>query len=77
MIKPQNSAEVVQEFILLLQLDGDAVFTLRQNDQGVVEMLYHSSSVVRMYYTYAIPCYAVMLSFYLFALCIYMTYFWG
>ena len=52
MIKPQNSAEVVQEFISLLQLDGDAVFALRQNDQGVVD---HSLSCACV--RHAILCY--------------------
>ena len=36
MIKPQNTAEVVQEFILLLRLNLEDVFTLKQNDPGAV-----------------------------------------
>ena len=36
MIKPQNTAEVVQEFILLLRLNPEDVFTLKQNDPGAV-----------------------------------------
>ena len=36
MIKPQNSSEVVQQFVLLLHLDPQATFTLKQNDQGIV-----------------------------------------
>jgi len=35
MIKPQNTGDVVEEFITLLGLDPDATFTLKQNDQGV------------------------------------------
>ena len=34
MIKPQNIAEVVQQFVLLLGLDPEATFSLKQNDQG-------------------------------------------
>ena len=36
MIKPQNTAEVVQEFTLLLRLNPEDVFTLKQNDPGAV-----------------------------------------
>ena len=35
MIKPQNTSEVVQQLVLLLQLDPEATFTLKLNDQGV------------------------------------------
>ena len=38
MIKPQNTAQAVQKFILLLQLDPEAVFTLKQNDPGTVNV---------------------------------------
>lgn len=34
MVKPQNTGDIVQEFITLLGLDPDATFTLKQN-QGV------------------------------------------
>lgn len=33
MIKPQNSSEVVQQFVLMLHLDPQTTFTLKQNDQ--------------------------------------------
>ena len=50
MIKPQNSAEIVQEFISLLQLDGDAVFALRQTDQGVVDHSLSCACIRHMQY---------------------------
>ena len=38
MIQPQNITEVVQEFVLLLRLDPAAIVTLKQIDQGVVNV---------------------------------------
>ena len=34
MIKPSNLPDVVEEFISLLELDADQLFSLEQNDPG-------------------------------------------